>query len=813
MRELINDKIRTSSDVRFPLYDKAEKLGVFTAEKGWLISAPTATGKSHIGIEVIKRNLPKKPRMETFLYLVSYKALAEEIYAKLKKELPPETRINIKTGDYDRPFIPTETDVLVATYESIDGMIQQGIEFYPSIVVADEISIISDDHRGAKIESLISYLAKFKSGTKLYALSAVLSAPERIAKWLGTELLLGNEEDRPVKLEIKCLLIPKGKKIATIRKLIKNGLSQGNFLIFCETKREVEKLCSELKNIVAASMTSREIREVKELAIQLKNEFPYLVDIPELITKGVAYHHADLEVDLRNRIEEAFRQKKIKVVVATTTLSAGVNLPARFVIVRDVTRHEAGRRKLLPISEMVNMLGRAGRPGHDKLGTGYFFVPKEKANQRSYKEFISKVKKCKVEELNSQIPKSMTNVLHFILATAARFKGITRDDLISVYNTTLWGFEHPLKGPFLSSEKLTSRIREVLKPPRGGVKIDQTSIRIAGNVLYAKGGSKQYEITISEEKCTCECPAFTYRGGICKHIRQLQYDAIIGDIGKKNPEAKTIAIASFKSTGLKRDPMYMLSVGVDLLLNWKFLEEKNGKLLITRDGRQALVNYLLEMEHVRLLRDRIKKGETVKNEEDIIRWAIEDYTIPEDETTRSGLPEVLAQAIWKHIKNQPYKQILPKRWIKPFLDAKDKLNQIFNAYLAFCPKENKMLAQLIRTARRRVHYGCTKELLPLMVLDIEEINDVLKAEKLFQNGIKNVKDLSRVDHEELSELFEISQDEARKAVQRAKNIVKLVSEFSGDRAQLGILAARTGVKVDALLDYLLPKEMAERLRY
>ena len=407
----------------------------------------------------------------------------------------------------------------------------------------------------------------------------------------------------------------------------------------------------------------------------------------------------------------------------------------------------------------------------------------------------------------------MTNVLHFILATAARFKGITRDDLISVYNTTLWGFEHPLKRPFLSSEKLTSRIREVLKPPRGGVKIDQTSIRIAGNVLYAKGGSKQYEITISEEKCTCECPAFTYRGGICKHIRQLQYDAIIGDIGKKNPEAKTIAIASFKSTGLKRDPMYMLSVGVDLLLNWKFLEEKNGKLLITRDGRQALVNYLLEMEHVRLLRDRIKKGETVKNEEDIIRWAIEDYTIPEDETTRSGLPEVLAQAIWKHIKNQPYKQILPKRWIKPFLDAKDKLNQIFNAYLAFCPKENKMLAQLIRTARRRVHYGCIKELLPLMVLDIEEINDVLKAEKLFQNGIKNVNDLSRVYYEELSELLKISQDEARKAVQKAKNIVKLVSEFSGDRAQLGILAARTGVKVDALLDYLLPKEMAERLRY
>lgn len=804
----------------FPLFDRAEKQGVFNAEKGWLISAPTATGKSYIGIEVIKRNLPMKPAMETFLYLVPFKALAEEMYSKLKQELPPGTRVNIKTGDYDRPFEPKETDVLVATYESIDGMIQQGIDFFPSIIIADEFSIISDGNRGARIESLISYLAKFKGGTRLYALSAVLNDPERIAKWLGANVLPGDENDRRIKLETRCILFPEGRKGDALKKLVKNGLGQGNFLIFCERKKDTERLCHELKELIATSMKPQEVQDAQELVAQLKYDFPYLVDFPELLANGVAFHHADLEVDLRNRIAEAFIQRKIKVVAATTTLSAGVNLPARFVIVRDVTRYESGR-KLLPVSQMVNMLGRSGRPSFDKLGTGYFLVQKEKANEPVHKEFISKVKKCKVEELDSQIPESMTNILQFILGTAARFKGVTRDELILVYNTTLWGFENPLELPFLSGENLTSRIEKILKPPEENVRIEENSVQVVGGVLHARGGTGSYEIRLSEEKSTCECPAYQYRGRKpCKHIRQFQYDAILGSVGKKNQEAKAIAIASFKSTGLREDPMYMLSAGVDLLLSWEFLNENEGKLLITRDGRQALVNYLLEMDHVRLLRDRIRKGETAKHGEDIIRWAIKDYRIPkqtiyeieEEETERSDLREELAEAVWKHIENGPYKQILEQKYIQRFLDAKDRLDQIFNAYLAFCPSEKKSLAWLIKTAKRRVHYGCATELLPLMVLDIEAIDEVSKAQTLFDNGVKNVNDLSRTDPNALSELLKISQEEARRAVQSAGSIVKLVSEFSGDRAQLNTLAARTGVKIEDLLDYLLPKGMADKLR-
>ena len=204
---------KTSKEVnKFPLFERAEKLGVLRCESGWLISAPTATGKSYLGLEIIKRNLINKPALEVFLYIVPFKALAEEIYTRLRSELPQTVNLNIKTGDYDKQFDLTQTDVLVSTYESIDGIIQTEKQFHPSIIIADEFSIIGDNTRGARIESLIAYLAKMNSSAILYVLSAVLDNPERLAHWLNLNLFEGTAKDRQVKLNRTCVYYPEGKE-------------------------------------------------------------------------------------------------------------------------------------------------------------------------------------------------------------------------------------------------------------------------------------------------------------------------------------------------------------------------------------------------------------------------------------------------------------------------------------------------------------------------------------------------------------------------------------------------------------------------
>lgn len=790
----------------FSLFQKAVNHGVLKAESGWLISAPTATGKSYIGLEIIKRNLADKPDMDIFLYLVPFKALAEEIYTRLRNELPDNIRLHIKTGDYDKQFDLNQTDVLVATYESIDGIIQSEKLFCPSIIIADECSIISDNTRGSRIESLIAYLAKMKSGTILYVLSAVLDDPKRIAEWLNLNLLEGTSKDRQVRLNRNCIYFSKGKKKEAVKKIVKDSLPFGNIIVFCGTKNWTEGLANELCDTVNKFMGQEEKKAANLLGEQLKKEFPYMISLQDLISKGIAYHHAGLEVDLRKRISDAFRERKIKIICATPTLSAGVNLPARFVIVKDL-KHG---RESISVAEIVNMLGRAGRPGYDKFGTGYFLFPREHSKKPNSEKFITRVKKSKVEKLESQIGKSTTNALYFVLSSAARFKGLTREELIEVYNTTLWGHENPLQAPLLSTIDSARRIESSIQPPSSIVNIEKISVKIHNQTIQAKGGKRNYEITINKDKCSCTCPDYKMRHNhCCKHIKQLRYEAVLGEIGKNNPQARNIAIESLQTSGLPNDPMYMLSNSVDLLLSWNFIEEskETGKLIATRDGLQALSNYLLDMAHVRLLRDRIANCKTTSNEEEIIEWAIQDYRKPGnvEENTESPISDELQQAIKEHIKNKSYKEILPQKQIQAFLEVKDRMDQMFRSYLAFCPKNNEQLRKQIKTARRRLHYGCQGELLPLMILNLLKVNEASKAMILFKTGIKNVIDLSGANPFEIAQLLKITEEEAKNTLKKTRSITQLVQNFqpTEDMSALNMLAIRTEIKTEDLADYLL----------
>jgi superfamily II DNA/RNA helicase len=813
-----------TSRARFRLFEDAEKGGIFTSDEGWLVAAPTSTGKSYIGIEAIKRQLPSKPRMECFVYLVPFKALAEEMYTKIKKVVPPETRVHIKTGDYDKPFQAKETDVLVATYESLDGMVQEGVDFYPTLIVADEFSIIADETRGARIEALVAFLAKQKEGTKLFALSAVLNKPEELAAWLGLKLLKGTEKHRPVPLDVEC--VKYSDKLDTVRRLLKEGLDYGSVVIFCYTKKSVEKACDDIKDLVLKKLSPGEEERCRIEAQRLKNDFDYLVKPPELVPYGVAYHHAGLEVGVRNRIAELFEQRVVRVVAATTTVGAGVNMPARYVIIRDVFRD----RRLLPVSVAVNMLGRAGRPPYDSRGTGYFMVDKERVARPNYSDFIDKVLKREIEPIESKIPASTSNILGFILSTAARMKGVTRDELASVYNTTLAGSRDPLEVPLPSKENLLANIEKLVQPPKKPTKVDQRTLRVSSGTIQINGGSGGYLITMSEKRSTCGCWDWKRHRGIqdCKHIEQLRYEAITGPFGAKNSEARAIAIAAFKGRGLARQPMYMISQGIELLMQWEFLAEKEGKLHITSDGRQALVSYRLDMEHVRRLRDTIRKNPAARDENDVIKWAIGDFGVPalladqngneddEDEEEKDvddgSLDPELEDALWKHIENVPYKKVVNQSNVVRFLDAKETLEQIFGAYLTFVNKDDKRLGKLIRVARNRVHYGCTKELLPLMVLELEAVSDPLIALKLNNEGITKVQDLVRLDYESFWKTTGVGPDACRRSIEQANSIARLVSEFSGLRSDLNRLAAQTEVKIDDLFDYLLPPDMVDRLR-
>jgi helicase len=100
----------------------------------------------------------------------------------------------------------------------------------------------------------------------------------------------------------------------------------------------------------------------------------YEETLKSMVRNGVSFHHAGLSGETRTRIEKGFKDGLLKVLVATPTLAAGVNLPARVVVIRDLTRYSNGYSQFLPNMEIQQMLGRAGRPQYDSEGYAYLYA-------------------------------------------------------------------------------------------------------------------------------------------------------------------------------------------------------------------------------------------------------------------------------------------------------------------------------------------------------------------------------------------------------------------------------------------------------
>ena len=809
--------ITEKPDSTFPLAEKAEKAGVFNLNEGFVISAPTATGKSWIGMEVMKRFCETKYPVEMGMYIVPFKALADEVHLQLE-EMLPERKIAIKTGDYDAEPNLADLDLVVATYESAEGLLRQAENVvWPRVVVADELSYISDWGRGVRIEGLLSYLSRRKN-VKIYGLSAVLKEPGRVVNWLGNttkvNLLKGTEDDRPSKLETFPVSYSEGSKDATVVKLVKEWLPKGNVIIFCDTKADTRNLSQLLSNIVWDTMASDERGRAKRFAAQLKLDFPYLLDMPERVEKGVAYHNADLEPELRKLISKSFSDKTIKLVCATTTLSAGINLPARTVIVRDTKRRHF---RLLPVSEVINMLGRAGRPGLDSQGTGFYLMESGYTSRQNEVEFVKRVQGREVEDLTSALPMSNTNLMIFVLATIARAGHINRKELMSSFKSTFWAINSGVKLPDTVPDK-DGLITLLASYAEADTTIDHRTCTFKAGILSARGGSQSYEISFSDSSMYCSCVGYRFNKR-CKHLGFLAYEVLRGDIGQV-PDAKPVVLAHMDEL-VEAQPAYRIASALWRLLEYGFvLETKDNEtqeqnLTLARDGTQALVSYLLSMAHIRKLRDRIRGIQNnPRDHAEIIRWALQDLPAPvedtedEDESTERMLKKFLEELypFYAYLSGRYYRDAYQKfpKLVKPYLVAKDRLAQILNAYLAFCPSENKNLREMILVAKRRIEYGCPESGLPLAVLNFEEISRPEIIQKLNAGGIRNVWDLSRADYSVVARVTGISPVDSAKLVERAAKTAELLKGFPADKPGFFRLSQRSGISVDDLLSYCRP---------
>ena len=336
------------------------------------------------------------------IYLVPFKALATEKYFHFKKSYERfGVKVELSIGDYSVEDSKLEkADIIVTTYEKMDSILRNFYDkdwiFDISTIIIDEIHIIGESDRGPRLESLIVRLNEFLHNPQIIGLSATIANPEFFNSWLsslGNRTALIKSDFRPVPLHYQIKISQ--NKSSSIKRLLKTTLEKnGQVLIFLNKRRGTQREAENIKDLVKKFLEEKELDVCRALEKRLSSIKGGNRDLQKVIKCGVAFHHAGLLTKERKIIEDNFRKRILKVICCTTTLSAGINTPARLVILKDFKKYITSGRNIKNFSgffedgdgdgfayfkpfsanEVFQILGRAGRPGLDSVGYGLILV-------------------------------------------------------------------------------------------------------------------------------------------------------------------------------------------------------------------------------------------------------------------------------------------------------------------------------------------------------------------------------------------------------------------------------------------------------
>ena len=375
------------------------KAGLFDEKKNFLITIPTASGKTLIAMLAILSHLSK--HKTKVVYLTPLRALTSEKFEEFKKleklNLGRKIKVALSTGDSKEKKEKLEdADVIFLTNESMDANMafQKDWIYDIGLVVSDEIHLIGDNTRGPTLEII---LTRFKSGfigknpPKIIGLSATISNSDELADWLNCELVESTFRRVPLSEAVYSRhIITNQDREETEGNFAKNrqesrhpkawiglGLDtvaeKHQCLIFAMTRKNAVAWAKEAGLDVVKELKPDQKKELEKISKKILPKEDYdntklISELAKTVKNGTAFHHAGLDQRCRTIIENAFKNRHIKLLTATPTLAAGVNLPARRVVIPSVMRYTNNGLEKISILEYKQMCGRAGRPQYDDMG-------------------------------------------------------------------------------------------------------------------------------------------------------------------------------------------------------------------------------------------------------------------------------------------------------------------------------------------------------------------------------------------------------------------------------------------------------------
>ncbi|TET72732.1 DEAD/DEAH box helicase [Candidatus Bathyarchaeota archaeon] len=480
--------LKRGFDELYPPQAEAMEAGVLEG-KSLVLASPTASGKTLVAeLCAIKHVVENGGRV---IYLTPLRALAWEKYegfqafSDLRKRDGRKIRIGISTGDLDRRSTYIEGyDIVITTNEKCDSLLRHRSPWMEgvSLVIADEIHLIGND-RGPTLEVAIARLRQLKPGLQILALSATITNADEVAEWLEADYI--KTDWRPVPLREGVALndrvifndgtinhLKPLNKTAPINIAVNAVLDGGQCLIFVESRRRAQSVARNAAQALTGTHGKREQTELEKTSseIILRGEKTSLTDgLASAVARGAAFHHAGLNREHRRIVEEAFKEGKIKILSATPTLAAGVNLPARTVVIGSYRRFTPGYG-MYPISvlEYKQMSGRAGRPQYDDYGEAVLIASSSDEQDALMENYVA----AQPEKLYSRLAQE-ASIRGHTLAVVASDYAHTEQGIVDFFSQTFYGYHYPMGNIKLILAGILSYLRR------------EDMIRYKGDYVYA----------------------------------------------------------------------------------------------------------------------------------------------------------------------------------------------------------------------------------------------------------------------------------------------------------------------------------------
>ena len=470
--------------VLYPPQEQAVRAGLLDG-KSLVVASPTASGKTLLALLAAYRKAKEQRRK--VVYLAPLRALASEKYGEFSELTRFGINTVISTGDYDSTGESLgRADIIVLTNERFDSVMRHRVSWLNSVglFIADEVHLAGNDSRGPTLEMILTKALHLGLDAQLLALSATISNARTLAEWLHaipieldwrpvplregvydySRVLFTDGQERPIPRSTY------GPPIDVAMDTVKEG---GQALIFANTRRRAVSLATRAAELTQRQLSPEEKNAASEASRRILTsgeETSLSRLLAEVVAKGSAFHHAGLEAEHRRIVEEYYKARALKLLAATPTLSAGVNLPARRVVIADMTRYDAehGGNAEISVLEYRQMAGRAGRPQYDDHGETVMIPPPSAPSA----DFLEHFTKEPPEPIRSRLSDESAMRSH-TLATIATGSGISKADLDSLFGKTLLAMQVGAK----ETDKLTEKAV--------GFLLGERLLESHGNLFYA----------------------------------------------------------------------------------------------------------------------------------------------------------------------------------------------------------------------------------------------------------------------------------------------------------------------------------------